>query len=555
MMAAPSQGGWRAWLVALLVSAAVAAALVAPLAERGNPSGHDIQFHASNWLDVAGQWRQGILYPRWAEWANGGFGEPRFVFYPPLAWALGAALGLAVGWKAAAAAFIFLAQTMAGLCMFALARRTLPPGAALFAAAAYAANPYAQVVIYLRADFAELLAISFFPLLLLFAGDLVDAEGTVRRRIAVFAAAFAAIWLANAPAGVLASYSAALLFAWEAAARRSWRPLACGGAGLALGFGLCAFYLLPAGYEQRWVNIAQALETGLRPTENFLYAEIADPEHNLFNWIVSTAAVGMIALAAVAVPAAHRRDETAEHQRTRQRLVLLGAAAALLMFRWTAPLWRLLPKLRYLQFPWRWMLVLAVALAWLAAAALAQRRGAWLGAVGILVLFAVTGTFAVRHAWWDWEDIPVLRAAIASGAGYEGTDEYDPLGDDHTDLPRRAPPVQLLPAEEGGAAIAPAEVRIERWTAEEKLVRVSSRAPARAALRLLNYPAWRVEVNGARVQPQRAEDTQQMILPLGAGESRIAVRFTRTPDRTLGIWLTLASALCAAALSGWPQRG
>lgn len=539
------EGNRRAWLFALLVFAAVSLAIVAPFFFLGNASGHDFEFHASNWLDVAGQWKQGIFYPRWAEWANGGFGEPRFVFYPPLSWMLGAALGLLFGWQASAAAFVVFAQTLAGLCLFALARRTLPPSAALFAGAVYAANPYAQLVVYFRSDFAELLGAAVFPLLILFAEELAGAKDlrSAGRPIALFSTVFAAMWLANAPAGVLATYSAALLFAATGVMRRSWQPLLRGSGGLALGFGLSSFYLVPAAYEQRWVRIAEALSIGLRPAENFLYTAIGDPEHNLFNWIASTTAVGMIVLTGLAYLGARTRDENEKQRNVRRELILLAAASSLLMLRITLPLWNLLPELKYLQFPWRWLLPLAVPFAGFAAGVFARKRLRWIAAAGAFVILFGTGWFFVGHAWWDTEDFPVLRTAIARGDGYEGTDEYDPLGDDRTDLPQHASRARLI-LPNGATAVAPAgQVHIERWVPEEKLIRVETRARVKLALRLLDYPAWRVEVNGAPVQPGHPDRTKQMIVPLPAGESRISVRFTHTPDRTAGVVMSALSLL------------
>jgi hypothetical protein len=548
--------GIRGWLPALGVSFGTALLVIAPFFWLGNASGHDFGFHAASWLDVAGQWKEGIVYPRWAEWANYGFGEPRFIFYPPLSWMLGAALGFVAPWNAVPGVFIVLTQTMAGVCAFALARQFLPARAALVGTACYAANPYALLIVYMRSDFAELLGCALMPLLLLTALKLCGVA-EIRRRswprsMAYFAAAFAAVWLSNAPAGVIASYSVTLVFAWAALEEKSFRPLRRGAGGLALGFGLTSFYLLPAAYEQRWVNIAQALSSGLLPSDSFLYTTINDPEHNVFNWIASSLAVLVLVMTGIAGIAAHRRTaEEQEREETKKLwrvLLLLSGAAAVLMMRLSSIFWEHLPKLRFVQFPWRWMAILTVPYAYFLGAVIARRRRGWIWGAAVIVVVAGTATFLEQKAWWDSEDIPVLREAIASDQGFEGTDEYDPLGDDHANLPEKAPHVQILPADDSGGTAPKAEIQIERWTAEERNLRVTSNEPVRVGLRLLNYPAWRVEVNGRAVTPRRAETNGQMILELSPGTRRITVKFVRTPDRKLGMAISLIALLTHLAL-------
>src|SRR5467141_3647312 len=451
--------GSREWLLALSVSLGAALLVIAPFFCLGNASGHDIAFHASSWLDVAGQWREGIFFPRWTEWANHGFGEPRFIFYPPLSWMLGAALSFVVPWNAVPGVFIVMVQTMAGVCAFALARRFLPDKAALFGAACYAANPYALLIVYMRSDFAEQLAGAVMPLVVLTALQLCGVV-EIRRRswprsMGFFAVAFAAVWLSNAPAGVLASYSVALIFAWAALEKKSLQPLWRGAGGLALGFGLASFYLLPAAYEQRWVNISQALSSGLQPADNFLFTTINDPEHNLFNGIASSVAVLLLVMTGIAGIAARRASVQEQGRQEAKQLwrvlLLLCAAAAILMIRPSSFFWAHLPKLRFVQFPWRWMAILAVPYGYFLAAAVERQRRVWLWAVAVIVIIGGTATFLVRSAWWDSEDIPVLQEAIAQDQGFEGTDEYDPAGDDHYNLPEKAPRVQILPADDSEA--------------------------------------------------------------------------------------------------------
>ena len=92
--------------------------------------------------------------------------------------------------------------------------------------------------------------------------------------------------------------------------------------------------------------------------------------------------------------------------------------------------------------------------------------------------------------------MPTLRDALVTGQGFDGTDEYDPLGDDHADLPLNAPQAKVLPADSADPS-RPKPTSTYRIGPRNRN-RFSSRlaTPVRVALRLLNYPAWRVQVNG-----------------------------------------------------------
>lgn len=524
--------------------------IVLPFFWLGTASGHDFEFHAASWLDVASQWKQGVLFPRWASSMNHGFGEPRYIFYPPLSWILGAALTLLLPDAAVPILYIVLVQTFAGLSAYFLLRKLVARRAAILAAGFYAINPNALLMTYIRSDFAEQLACAFFPLLLLEAlraADLLDDVPSRRHSIALFAIPFAAVWLSNAPAGVIASYSMALLFAWAALSQRSWGPLLRGISGLALGLGLTAFYLGPAAYEQRWVNIGQALSSGLLPFQNFLFTRIDDPEHTWFNWIASICALSLILLLGLAALASRRFAAWSAATRNRPAstaLLLLGTAATLLTLRFTLPLWTYLPKLRFVQFPWRWMSIIALMASCFLAFAMEKRRG-WLYFAALCLLSVPLANFQVQNTWWDPDEMPTMHDALDNGPGFDGTDEYDPVGDDHLDLPADAPEVKILPADAADSAVLKANFEIERWSPEQKQIRVDSPSEARVALRLLNYPAWRVQRNGKALTPDRMDDLNQMVIPVEPGTSEIKVEFARTADRKVGNAISATSAILA----------
>jgi hypothetical protein len=520
----------------LLIVMATAFLVILPFFFLGNPSGHDFEFHVNSWMEVLGQWKQHIIYPRWAALAQYGYGEARFIFYPPASWALGAALGALLPWKAVPGAYVWLALTLSGCSMFLLARRWLDRRGAIFAAALYAANPYYIVIVYWRSAFAELLAGALLPLLLLYA---LRSEEEGQKAVIPLAVIVAAAWLTNIPAAVMVNYSLVLLLVILAILRRSPRVLLYGAVAISLGAALAAFFLVPAAYERRWVNISEVLAPGVRPQDNFLFAKINDVDHNRFNLLVSlVASAEMIGLAIAAFFSRSWR-----RRQPRAWWTALGWAlfAVLLNFSFTSFVWGHLPELRYLQLPWRWLLCLNVAFALFVT--MASRR--WIARILICVAMFMVLIFVwhrVQAPWWETSaDFGEMLEHQQSGAGYEGTDEYVPAGADPYEIKQEAPRVALN--DEGVAPDQLQRIRIELWNAESRVFTAEVERPGQLVLRLFNYPAWRAEVNGRMVETSTREVTGQMLIPVQAGENRVRITFTRIWDRTLGGVISGVTAL------------
>ena len=517
--------------------AAAAFAVEFPFFFLGTPSGHDVEFHLYSWLEVLSQWKHGIVYPRWAALAHFAYGEPRFIFYPPASWTLGAALSAIFPWIVVSDIYIWLVLVAAGASMFLLARQWLDRRDATFAAVLYAVNPYHLVIVYWRSAFAELLASSLLPLLLLL---LLRTEEKGRRATIFLAFLLAGSWLINAPAAVMVHYSLALLIVVIAWLRRSPRVVLEGLVAAVLGTALAAFYLLPAVYEQKWVNIAQAVSAGSRPLDNFLFIHTTDADHDAFNRLISWVAVAEIALTIAAAWAARRwRRRSSELW---YLLAVWAGICAFLMLSISNPLWNVLPKLRFMQFPWRWMLCLGIPFTMLTA--MGVRRW-WARAALYFAMLAViaVGWQHFQAPWWDNKaDLREMQDNMATdGAGYEGVDEYTPAGADPSVVDKDARRVTV----DGPAHAA---IRVSEWGAERKQFTAEMSAPDQLALHLFNYPAWRVEVNGREVQAGSREGTGQMLIPVEMGENRVQIVFVRTWDRTVGAWISLLAIILAVLL-------
>lgn len=542
-----------------VVLCAVAFVAILPLLMRGPSCGHDFEFHLLSWLEASNQFAH-FGYPQWAFTPAWGAGEPRFIFYPPLSWTLGALLGLVLPWKFVAIAFTWVALSISGLTMHRLTTRFVDPSAALVAATLYVVNPYMLFTAYERTAYGELLAAAWMPLL--FAAILAT-----RIRIAPVAIALALIWLTNAPAGVMSSYALAFItvirLAKSSAPTRF--PLATRvAAGTALAFALAAFFLVPAIYEQRFVQVNMAVTTGMRPIDHTLFHRMpgnAD-ENDYHDDVVRTAslvAVTLLSGIAIAVFCARRNPKVCNPSQSGGPssallpLALLTILIAFLLTPTSLFLWSHIPKLAFLQFPWRLCALLGVTLALSTALALKDR---WPSTPYSLLpipclLLAVTISLPAWHLFHqpcDPEDTVAARVALfRSNLGTDATDEYTPVGAEGDALKKSDPPDWLIPA--GADINASAPANSAPGPAPNHLS-LNLNQPEQLVLNRRQYPHWGLLVNGKVVHPESPiRDDGLITIDLPAGQDTVDITWSNGPHQTIGLATSGLAMLTLLTLS------
>ncbi|MGA8043332.1 MAG: 6-pyruvoyl-tetrahydropterin synthase-related protein [Terracidiphilus sp.] len=565
---------------ALILLTALVASLALVL--HGASCGHDFDFHLVSWLDALHGWRQGIFYPHWAPSPNYGAGEPRFVFYPPLTWMAGALLGACMPWQAVPVALTLLMLFAAGLATRALARQMLPPAPATFAGCVVVFSGYTLFTAYERSAFGELSGSFWMPLLLLLLLREINPEAARWRRAfdgsaVLLVLVVAGAWLSDAPLGVIASYTLAALALIAAILRRSWAPILRAAVAVALGLGLAAVYLVPADREEPWVAIHQVTDDpGYMIQNSWLFARHAGAamrEHDAELFKVSVISSSMIALALLGAALVLRKATPAMRRQWWIPLATIPIAVLCLQLPFSLPIWNLLPELRFLQFPWRWLVALEAPMAILFAAAVWSLSplvrkvavSAWVALALFLAAASISGLLFYQIC--DDEDaVSSMLTAYSAGTGFEGTDEYAPPGVGNSITPFGLPmaclassPFTVLGQSEAGEPPAwnpdqgtcHATYDADRsfpQTSEHLRFHASTPQAGYLILRLRRYPAWQIRLNGQLQHnlPQRNDGL--IAIPVPQGPIALAVDWTTTPDVSIGRTICALSCVLLAGL-------
>jgi hypothetical protein len=524
------------------------------------PKSHDLPDHLAMAAQFRGGLADGSIYPRWFGDLNRGWGEPTANYYPPGLYYLTALTTTICRGDLAAGLFgallVLSAAGMAGL--YRLLRPVSSRPAALLACFLYAAAPFRAFELYAAGLFSAYAAGCLVPWLLLSLWKLASPSAgrgpreTVARA-APFALAFALVTLVNLPYAVMSAYLAAAWAVLETAVQRNWRVLARVALGGAWGALLAGAFLIPATLELPLV--APPLAGGDEVYRaNFLFISdgaLGPGMQGLLDHMgllqVAVLALGI----SLIVWRVRRSGESLPSRRKAVWMRLVACFGGLSFFLVTPAskwLWGGLPFLRQVYMPWRFLDLLALAMAAIgaggAASLLARRacapgalRTGGLGALGALSTLCVALSISIFHmnGSLSREDVEVLPELFYHRTGY-----FLPRGAEAPERLDRHPLVDALPGPKLGKVI--------EWTSERRRLQVSSDVPIRIFLRTYYFPGWTARTAaGAPLAIHGHPPTGRIEVDVPAGDHEVVLTFENTPVRTAGAAVTILAALAWAA--------
>gem|GEM_PF-1423380 len=329
---------------------------------------------------------EGDWWPRWAGLLDGGRGDALFTFYPPAPYLLSTLfiklfkVEILTSLKLVCLLSLLIAQA----CAYLLAREFFSFRRSLIVSLVYVLLPAYPLIAFQRAFFANALALALMPMCLLGAHLLLTGKRQARG-LAIFAFSFSAVILTHAITTYLSGLAIAIMtivYLWradraEVARRGIWRLLASGIIVLAL----TAFFLWPQRAEIDWVQV-ERIAAQHDYHHYFLFAKAADESSIHQVWadlnylfslitIAQTLMAGLLGLLCRRLLKSHTAPDSLAS--ILWFALALTAAGLFISLPFSDPLWRYLPGLKFIQFPWRFQPFVSLACALLAAAA----AGAW----------------------------------------------------------------------------------------------------------------------------------------------------------------------------------
>lgn len=475
------------------------------------------------------------------------YGEPIFNFYAPLPYYIGAVIHLSgFNFIWVAKILFILSSLFSAAAMYILANKLFGQKAGILAAVLYTYAPYRAVDMYVRGSLSETWAFIFLPLI--FYSSFVLIEKVNLKNVSFLSLSLAGLFLTHNVTTLM--FAPFLCFWWVylILRRKNWKGVGYLGLASVLGFGLAAFFLLPAFFESNLIQ-TKYLTVGYF---NFRAHFVAFSQFFSTFWGYGSSLwgrddglsfqVGLVNFSVLAsafiIGIFHRKDK--------KRLVLLSVLGLSFVFSLflqhnkSAFIWEAIPEMAFIQFPWRF-LGISIFITALAGGAIApylinKLRPLYFILI-IAAVFSTIGYFRpkeyVKDNFFDkFLNVETMRR------GVDLTKDYLPVWVQTVDGSR----FEVPRAETGVIKVSDLQ---KKSTMQKFFVEVVS--DSMIEVPITYFPEWEVWANGHLVSQDGPSRMGLIRFELTKGNYNVIITIKDTPVRIVGNLLSLGSLLLILA--------
>jgi len=552
----------RVQLFLLLLAPAIASVL--PILIWGVPNGPDLASHLRFAQAFHESLSQGNFYPAWQHLSNGGYGDGSFRIYSPfIYYALSAIKLFTADWMWSFKLLVVAMSTAGSFFTFYWLRGFASQSQALVGASLYCFVPFRINELYQSAMLSQF-AGAALVLVLLGVIERLAKEDTPRARLlrlqVLFGLAFGGLIITHVPLAMMAVLTLPLYAALRLE-KKIWlrRFFALAGAG-AMGLCLSAFY---------WVNLIRELPllkgTTIQPGYRFDYSAnfaLSSASQDQSAWYVNLMFLATIALIIPVALLLTRFFKSGERNRSVWAILIVALFTLSMATPVSAPVWKIIPRLSAMEFPWRWLSASSILVSGLAGVSMpilwqqlessnesdrARSRRRFILAVGAVVIAIVfSSAYPIRNALFLNRDS--IATLLQSARNSTGLEEWLPRWTTLDGANRLA--------QEGTpqVSVSGRSVSIQTWGPELRRFTIGAGDQTVAQIRTFFYPYWELRTAEGQLLNSTPDADGVLLTNVPGGQQTIQMKFVRPPHQIVGNILSLAGVAALAAMTALTFR-
>jgi 6-pyruvoyl-tetrahydropterin synthase related domain len=508
---------------AILFIALVGIVTMIPIMIWGIPAGADLANHYRFALPFYESIRSGHLYPGWLAESNNGFGDARFRFYPPGLYYFLAAFRLLTGWYSASVFGFTMLTVLGGLGTYFWARGTYPAKVAMWAGIIYTIAPYHLNELYQASLLSEYAACSVLPFVFAFVERICRRQGTAN--IAGLGVSYALLILLNLPLTVIGSFAVCVYALFLLHRPQLLTTILKLGLGIATGLAASAFFWTTVLAELSWIKGNSASPNIYYDyRSNFLFSTAALTNRN--TWYANLLALAVLGLLLPAVILLKRKAAASVSRSTLRATAILTAVSFLMATALSRPLWAVLPKLREVQFPWRWLAITSLGGSILLAASIPKWKERWRNDFRPLHLVPALGVvlsvlFVITQVVWDSEFLSRQRfdSLLTDMRGSPSFKDWMPIW-----ASDGVQPYSMKDRVDANSRT----VTINDWLPQQRVFKIDNGPPVEARIRTFYYPLWSAST-GERLLTTKPAPDGALLIAIPPDATVVTLKFIEPP--------------------------